>query len=100
MTTLVYHNPDCATSRNTLAMIKASGEALEIINYLKDPTLSDEQLIAAMLAHPILFNRPIGVPDRGVRLCRPTEQVLSLLGPSVTRFPNEDGEVITYPETV
>jgi arsenate reductase len=130
----IYHNPECGTSRNTLAMIEASGETPEIIEYLKNPPsrerliallgemvmpprellrrkgtpydelglddsgLSDDQLIDAMLAHPILVNRPIVVTDRGVRLCRPSERVLDLLDTPVVRFTKEDGEIITRSE--
>jgi arsenate reductase len=46
---------------------------------LDDPALTDDQLIDAMMAHPILINRPIVVTDRGVKLCRPSEAVLDLL---------------------
>src|SRR5690625_838806 len=130
---LIYHNPACGTSRNTLAMIEASGEALEIIEYLKtppsrerlvellammgisprellrrkgapyeelrldDPSLSDEQLIDAMMAHPILINRPIVVTAKVARLCRPSERVLDLLTNPVKEFTKDDGEVVHYP---
>ena len=46
---------------------------------LGDPALTDEQLLDAMMAHPILINRPIVVSPRGVKLCRPSETVLDLL---------------------
>src|SRR3546814_2504202 len=60
---------------------------------LADPTLSDDQLIDAMIEHPILINRPIVVSPLGVKLCRPSEEVLDLL-PSAQRgaFTKEDGE--------
>lgn len=126
----IYHNPNCGTSRNTLAMIEASGEVPEIIEYLKTPPsrselveliakmditprdllrrkgtpydelnldapeLRDAQLIDAMLAHPILINRPIVVTDKGARLCRPSEQVLELLPRPVNSFIKEDGEAV------
>lgn len=61
---------------------------------LDDPTLSDDQLIDAMMAHPILINRPIVVTDKGARLCRPSEQVLALLAHPLTSFTKEDGEVV------
>lgn len=129
----IYHNLNCGTSRNTLAMMKASGESPEIIEYLKtppsrerlvellammgicprdllrrkgtpyeslgldDPALTDEQLIDAMLAEPILINRPIVVTRKGTRLCRPSETVLDLLDHPVAHFVKEDGEVIHYP---
>ena len=47
---------------------------------LGDPAKTDEQLIDAILAHPILMERPVVVSDKGVRLCRPPEKVLELLG--------------------
>ena len=128
----IYHNPKCGTSRNTLAMIVASGDTPEIIEYLQTPparerlvelitkmgmpprallrqkdtpydelnlgdaTLPDEQLIDAMMAHPILINRPIVVTDKGVRLCRPSELVLDLLREPVKEFTKEDGEIIRH----
>ena len=62
---------------------------------LDDPTLSDEQLLDAMLAHPILINRPIVVTDLGAKLCRPSEEVLELLGvPELAPFTKEDGDVV------
>jgi len=133
MQPLIYHNPGCGTSRNTLAMIKASGEVPEVIEYLKvppsrerllallsmmnmaprallrrkgtpydalgldDPAMNDDQLIDAMMAHPILINRPIVVTDKGARLCRPSELVLDLLEHPVEHFTKEDGEVIHHP---
>ena len=62
---------------------------------LDDPTLSDEQLLDAMLAHPILINRPIVVTDLGAKLCRPSEEVLELLPVSeLAPFTKEDGDVV------
>ena len=131
MTVTIYHNPSCGTSRNTLAMIRQSGEEPEVIEYLKtppsrvrlveliaaigtsprallrekgtpyaelrlsDPKWSDDELIDAMLAHPILINRPIVATPRGVRLCRPSERVLDLLENPAGSFTKEDGEVVT-----
>ncbi len=131
MPVTIYHNPDCGTSRNTLAMIRQSGEDPTVIAYLDtppsrdtlidliaamkitprellrekgtpyaalgldDPTLRDDQLIDAMLAHPILINRPIVVTDKGVRLCRPSERVLDLLDNPVARFEKADGDIVT-----
>lgn len=127
----IYHNPDCGTSRNTLALIRNSGVEPTIVLYLVTPptretlqqlidamgiglralvrqntdawqalgsareTLSDEQLLDAMLAQPILINRPIVVTPLGTRLCRPSEQVLDIL-PDAQRGPfiKEDGEVV------
>lgn len=130
MSVTIYHNPACGTSRNTLAMIRQSGEEPTIIEYLKtppsrdtlvallaamklaprdilrekgtpfaelglaDPNLSDDALLDAMMAHPILINRPIVVTDKGARLCRPSERVLDLLEHPVGRFVKEDGEVV------
>ncbi|TPJ54316.1 MULTISPECIES: arsenate reductase (glutaredoxin) [unclassified Mesorhizobium] len=132
MTATIYHNPDCGTSRNTLAMIQASGEKPDIIEYLKHPPSrdrlrqlvaamgiparallrekgtpyaelglgdakwTDEQLIDAMLRHPILINRPIVETPKGTRLCRPSELVLDLLDHPVARFTKEDGEVVIH----
>ncbi|MGC2774570.1 MAG: arsenate reductase (glutaredoxin) [Bradyrhizobium sp.] len=131
MPVTIYHNPACGTSRNTLAMIRASGEEPDVIEYLKtplsreqlialinamgvkvrdllrekgtpyaelglgDPKWTDDQLIGAMLAHPILINRPIVVTGKGARLCRPSELVLDLLDHPVASFTKEDGEVVS-----
>ena len=131
MSVTIYHNPACGTSRNTLAMLRASGVEPEVIEYLTtppsrarlvelidamggdvrtiirekgtpyeelglaNPYLSQDALIDAMLQHPILINRPIVVTVKGVRLCRPSELVLSLLdNPDIGRFVKEDGEVV------
>lgn len=61
---------------------------------LQEPTLSDEHLLNAMLAHPILINRPIVVTPSGTRLCRPSEAVLDLLPPLPGPFSKEDGELV------
>lgn len=62
---------------------------------LDDPALSDDALIDAMIAHPILINRPIVVGPNGAKLCRPSEEVLSVLDRSLTAdFTKEDGEVV------
>ncbi|MDY8109556.1 arsenate reductase (glutaredoxin) [Fulvimarina sp. 2208YS6-2-32] len=131
MTITIYHNPACGTSRNTLEMIRQSGEEPRVVEYLKtppsretllglidamgiaprdllrekgtpyaelgldDPALSDEALVEAMMAHPILINRPIVVTDRGAALCRPSEKVLALLPDPVASFTKEDGETVT-----
>ena len=129
---LVYHNPECGTSRNTLAMIRATGIEPHVVEYLKtppsrallaqliqragltvraalrekgtpfadlglqEPSLSDDQLLDAMTAHPILINRPLVVTPAGVRLCRPSERVLDLLpGALPPDFRKEDGERVT-----
>jgi arsenate reductase len=127
----IYHNPNCGTSRNTLAMIRNTGVEPQIIEYLKtpptrevlkdliaragltvrqairekgtpyaelgldNPALTDEQLLDAMLAHPILINRPFVVTSKGVRLCRPSELALEILPlPQKGPFTKEDGEVV------
>lgn len=127
----IYHNPECGTSRNTLALIRNSGIEPEVILYLQTPPdratlqqliqamgisvrallrqnvapyaelglaedkFSDEQLLDAMLAHPILINRPIVMTPIGTRLCRPSEVVLDIL-PQAQRgaFSKEDGEQV------
>ncbi|MBF6992266.1 MULTISPECIES: arsenate reductase (glutaredoxin) [Cupriavidus] len=62
---------------------------------LSDPALTDEQLLEAMLAHPILINRPFVITERGVRLCRPSELVLDILpSPQQGAFTKEDGEAV------
>lgn len=62
---------------------------------LDNPSITDEQLIDAMLEHPILINRPFVVTDHGVRLCRPSEVVLDILPEARTiPFVKEDGEVV------
>jgi len=61
---------------------------------LGDPSVSDEAIIDAMLAHPILINRPFVVTDLGTRLCRPSEVVLEIIPPLAKPFTKEDGEVI------
>jgi arsenate reductase len=58
---------------------------------LDDLGLSEQQLIDAMMQHPILINRPIVETDKGVKLCRPSEEVLSLLDNPVADFVKEDG---------
>lgn len=124
----IYHNPDCGTSRNTLALIRNAGIEPNVIHYLETPPSrselvaliaamgmpvrellrknvppyealglaevhSDDELIDAMLAHPILINRPIVVSPLGTRLCRPSEVVLDILPtPQQGAFTKEDGE--------
>ncbi|WP_081987841.1 arsenate reductase (glutaredoxin) [Sphingomonas sp. 37zxx] len=63
---------------------------------LDDASLSDDALIDAMIAHPILINRPLVITPIGVRLCRPSELVLDIL-PATQRgaFTKEDGERVT-----
>ncbi len=130
MNATIYHNPNCGTSRNTLALIRHAGIEPTVIEYLRvpptrerlieliaaaglsvrdalrqkgtpyaelgldHPTLSDEQLLDAMLAEPILINRPFVETPMGTRLCRPSEVVLDLLPPVTRPFTKEDGEVV------
>jgi arsenate reductase len=62
---------------------------------LGDPALADDQLVDAMMAHPILINRPVVVTPLGVKLCRPSEAVLDILpNPQRGTFAKEDGEVV------
>jgi len=62
---------------------------------LADPALSDDALLDAMMAHPILINRPLVVTSRGVKLCRPSELVLEILpAPQLRPFVKEDGEFV------
>lgn len=128
---VIYHNPECGTSRNALAMIRNAGLEPHVIEYLKTPpsralleslihragmtprallrekgtpygdlgladeTLSDATLIDGMMAHPILINRPLVVSPLGVKLCRPSEEVLDLLPQrQQAAFAKEDGEPV------
>lgn len=62
---------------------------------LGDPSKSDDQLLDAIIANPILLNRPFVVTPKGTRLCRPSEAVLDILGnPDIGPFIKEDGEVV------
>jgi len=61
---------------------------------LLDPAVSDDALLDAMVAHPILVNRPIVVAPKGTKLCRPSEAVLPLLDKVPDHFTKEDGEVV------
>lgn len=115
MSVVIYHNPDCGTSRNVLAILRAAGTDPVVIDYLTegwtrgqllglfaaadltprtalrvarspaeamgltDPAVTDAALLDAMVAHPILVNRPIVCTRKGVRLCRPSDVVLDLL---------------------
>jgi arsenate reductase (glutaredoxin) len=127
----IYHNPNCGTSRNTLALIRNAGIEPTVIEYLRDPpdrarlatliadaglsvraalrekgtpfeelglgnaALTDDQLLDAMMAHPVLINRPFVVTPLGTRLCRPSERVLDILPqPQKGYFAKEDGEVV------
>jgi arsenate reductase (glutaredoxin) len=128
MDVIIYHNPDCGTSRNALGMIRNAGIEPHVIEYMKtpparallkqltermgvtarsvlrekgtpfhdlglgDPSLTEDQLLDAMMAYPILINRPIVVTPKGVRLCRPSEAVIELLPAQHGEFVKEDGE--------
>ncbi|MGF9760657.1 arsenate reductase (glutaredoxin) [Microvirga sp. 0TCS3.31] len=130
MDVIIYHNPQCGTSRNTLAMIRNAGIEPHIVEYLKspptrlllrqligrmgvsvrdvirekgtpfqelgldDPSLTDDQLLDAIMEHPILIERPIVVTPLGVRLCRPSKAVLDILPPQQGEFVKEDGEPV------
>jgi arsenate reductase len=131
MDVIIYHNPQCGTSRNTLGLIRNAGIEPHIIEYLKtpptrlmlrqligrmgvsvrdvirqkgtqfrelgldDPALSDDDLLDAIMAHPILIERPIVVTPAGVKLCRPSEAVLDILPvPQQGEFRKEDGELV------
>ena len=126
---VIYHNPECGTSRNVLGLIRNAGIEPHVVEYLKTPpsrallvdlvaragmtprdllrekgtpfaelglgdtALSDDALFDAMIAHPILINRPLVVSPLGVKLCRPSEAVLDLLpAPQRAAFAKEDGE--------
>jgi len=129
----IYHNPDCGTSRNALAMIEAAGYRPHVVEYLKtgwsrpqldrllaatglrprdllrekgtpagmlgllDRQADDAKILDAMVAHPILVNRPIVVTPLGTKLCRPSEEVLALLERRPTHFTKEDGEAVAIP---
>lgn len=128
---VIYHNPECGTSRNALAMIRNAGIEPHVVEYLKtppsralleslieragisprallrekgtpfaelgldNPALTHSQLIDAVMEHPILINRPLVVSPLGVKLCRPSEEVLDLI-PADQRgaFAKEDGEQV------
>jgi len=75
-------------------LLRRKGTPYEELN-LDAPALTDDQLIDAMLAHPILINRPIVVTPLGVKLCRPSEVVLDILpNPQRGAFAKEDGELV------
>ena len=133
MTSTILHNPKCSTSRNALALMQASGETFEVVEYLKtppsrdylvellakmqmsprelmrsketvftelgldNPDVTDDQLIDAMVEHPILINRPIVITDKGAVLCRPLENIFDVLATPVKEFTKENGDVIVNP---
>lgn len=76
------------------ALLRKNTDPYEQLGLASD-SLSDEQLLDAMLAHPILINRPIVVTPLGTKLCRPSEAVLDILpDPQIGPFTKEDGEVV------
>lgn len=74
-------------------IVRTKGTPAEELG-LTDPAASDEAILAAMLEHPILVNRPIVVTPLGTKLCRPSEVVLGLLDRKPESFTKEDGEVV------
>lgn len=82
-----------ATGQPIRALIRENGTPFADLG-LDDPALTDDQLLDAIEAHPILLNRPIVVTPKGTRLCRPSEAVLDLLPPMTGTFTKEDGEVV------
>ncbi|ELY5850767.1 arsenate reductase (glutaredoxin) [Cronobacter turicensis] len=79
------------------ALLRKNVEPYQALG-LDDEKISDAQLLDAMLAHPILINRPIVVTPLGARLCRPSEAVLALLpDPQQGPFTKEDGEIVIPP---
>lgn len=77
------------------AMMREKGTPAEVLGLLGDD-VGDERLLAAMIEHPVLVNRPIVVSPMGVRLCRPSEVVQDLLDRKLASFTKEDGEVVTF----
>jgi arsenate reductase len=67
---------------------------------LSDRALTDDRLLDAMMAHPILINRPTVITEKGVKLCRPSEAVLDLLPPQRGEFVKEDGERVSLDRAV
>ncbi len=112
---IIFHNPNCGTSRNTLAAIREAGYAPKVVEYLKvgwsvpqlkdilkalgaaprdilrvrgtpaeelgltDSKTSSEAILEAMVAYPVLVERPIVLSPKGAALCRPMEKVRALL---------------------
>lgn len=76
------------------SLLRKKGTPYEELK-LDNPALSDEALIDAMLAYPILINRPIVETPNGTKLCRPSELVLDILPlPQLGEFTKEDGEKV------
>lgn len=115
MKATIHHNPNCGTSRKTLAILQESGADVTVNEYLKTPParnelkrlydragirardglrakeplaqelgltrpdVSEDEILDAMMAHPVLINRPLVETEKGVRLCRPQEVVREIL---------------------
>jgi arsenate reductase len=115
MSTVIYHNPRCSKSRQTLALLQENGIEPEIVEYLQSPPdaktlssilqqlgisarelirtgeddykaagdkladLSDSQLVAWMIEHPKVIQRPVVITDKGARIGRPPESVLEII---------------------
>ena len=126
----IYHNQNCGTSRNALAMIRTAGYSPTVVEYLTagwtrpqlerlllamharprdvlrekvppaaelgllEANVTGDQILDAMIAHPILVNRPIVVTPKGTLLCRPSERVFELLDRKPESFTKEDGEIV------
>lgn len=128
---VIHHNPDCATSRNVLGIIRTSGYDPVVIEYLKEgwtkpqllalfaaadltpktalrttkspaeelglleENVNEEEILAQMLEHPVLVNRPIVCSPKGVKLCRPSEAVLEILqNKPASPYYKEDGDLL------
>jgi arsenate reductase len=133
----IYHNPECGTSRNVLALLRHAGLKPRVIEYLQTPPsradlkdlaarsgwslrdiarvkgtpfrdlgldrpgVTENELLDAMLAHPILINRPLVVSPLGVKLCRPSDVVLDLLPTRpAADFAKEDGAPFLVDESI
>jgi arsenate reductase (glutaredoxin) len=130
--TIIYHNPNCGTSRKILALLRESGIEPRVIEYLKTPpdraeltallarlgmtprqilrrrgtpfvelglgdeSKTDEALLSAILAHPILLKRPIVVSPDGARLCRPAEAVQVFLDQPDAELKNSQSVLNRY----
>ncbi len=115
MTIIIYHNPNCGTSRKVLAKLQDLGLSPSVVEYLRtppsrdemksllgamgmkprdilrrkgtpfeelgldDPSLTDERILDALAAHPILMERPVVVTPKGTRVCRPAERLDEIL---------------------
>ena len=80
------------------ALLREKGTPFQELG-LGQAELGDDVLLDAMMAHPVLINRPIVVTPNGVRLCRPSERVIDLLPPQRGVFVKEDGERVADPRS-